>query len=72
MAAYSIRAKANAPVSTPIDWNELECDVRFAHFHAGNVTKRVAKAKTDPWANMSPASQSLTKALMARVGFKPR
>ena len=36
VAAYSLRAKANAPVSTPIHWDELAKDVRFAHFNVRN------------------------------------
>src|SRR5262249_44605519 len=43
VAAYSLRAKANAPVSTPIAWEELRKDVRFDCFNVRNVPKRLAK-----------------------------
>src|SRR4029434_7167886 len=33
VAAYSLRAKANAPVSTPIAWDELSKDARFDRSH---------------------------------------
>jgi bifunctional non-homologous end joining protein LigD len=71
VAAYSLRAKANAPVSTPIRWDELGKDVRFAHFHARNVPRRLAKLEHDPWHAIGERAAPLTAALMARVGYKP-
>src|SRR5205823_9777061 len=47
VAAYSLRAKANAPVSTPIAWEELSKDVRFAYFNAKNVPARLRKIEHD-------------------------
>jgi bifunctional non-homologous end joining protein LigD len=72
VAAYSLRAKANAPVSTPIEWKELSKDVRFAHFNAENVPKRMAKMKSDPWKKIADSEASLTAAIMGRVGYKAR
>ena len=72
VAPYSLRAKANAPVSTPIGWDELGKDVRFAHFNAGNVPKRLSKIRNDPWRSLDTKATSLTPAMMARVGYKPR
>ena len=71
VAAYSLRAKANAPVSTPIHWDELAKDVRFAHFNVLTVPKRLAKLKNDPWRGIGERAVSLSPALMARVGYKP-
>jgi bifunctional non-homologous end joining protein LigD len=71
VAAYSLRAKANAPVSTPIRWDELGKDVRFAHFHARNVPRRLGKLEHDPWHAIGERAAPLTAALMARVGYKP-
>jgi bifunctional non-homologous end joining protein LigD len=71
VAAYSLRAKANAPVSTPIAWDELAKDIRFAHFNARNVPKRLAKLKHDPWQGLAENETPLTPAVMARVGYKP-
>ena len=72
VAAYSLRAKENASVSTPIEWDELAKDVRFAHFHARNVPKRLARLRTDPWKEIGDQEVPLTPALMAKVGYKPR
>jgi bifunctional non-homologous end joining protein LigD len=72
VAAYSLRAKADAPVSTPIGWDELGKDVRFAHFNARNVPKRLATIRGDPWRKLDDQAVSLTAAMMARVGYKAR
>lgn len=72
VAAYSLRAKANAPVATPIAWEELAKDVRFAHFNARNVPGRLARLKKDPWQAIGEREVALTPALMAKVGYKPR
>jgi bifunctional non-homologous end joining protein LigD len=71
VAAYSLRAKANAPVSLPIGWEELADDVRFAHFDARNVPKRLAKTE-DPWRRLADSERPLTTALMAKVGYAAR
>jgi bifunctional non-homologous end joining protein LigD len=72
VGAYSLRAKAKAPVSTPIGWDELAKDVRFAHFNAGNVPRRLARMRDDPWRGLDGKAKSLTAAMMAKVGYKPR
>jgi bifunctional non-homologous end joining protein LigD len=71
VAAYSTRARANAPVSAPVDWDELARDLRFDHFNVGNMSRRIKKMKVDPWRDIADAAVSLTPAVMARVGFKP-
>ncbi|MGH8713919.1 MAG: DNA ligase D, partial [Casimicrobiaceae bacterium] len=72
VAAYSTRARANAPVSAPVAWDELSRDLRGDHFNAGNVPRRLARLKIDPWRGIADAAGALTPAVMARVGFKPR
>ena len=71
VAAYSLRAKAGAPVATPIAWEELKKDVRYAYFNVTNVPRRLAKLKSDPWKDMEATHQSLGKAMMAKVGYAP-
>jgi bifunctional non-homologous end joining protein LigD len=72
VAAYSTRARANAPVSAPIAWDELSSDLRFDHFNVGNMPKRLRKVKADPWRDIADAAIALSPAAMARVGFEPR
>jgi bifunctional non-homologous end joining protein LigD len=68
IAPYSLRARAHAPVATPISWEELESDIRREHFNLRNVPERLANMKTDPWADFFDVKQSVTKALMKKVG----
>ena len=69
IAAYSLRSRANAPVSTPIEWSELGSDVRFDHFNLKTVQARLKKMKKDPWAGFFTTRQAVTKAMMSRVGY---
>lgn len=68
IAAYAVRARANAPVATPIAWSELRRDVRYDHFNIGNVPSRLKRLKTDPWAGFFEARQTITAAMMKKVG----
>jgi bifunctional non-homologous end joining protein LigD len=70
VAAYSLRARANAPVSTPIEWSELDSDVRFDHFNLRSVQTRLNKMRKDPWADFFTTRQTVTKAMFTRVGYK--
>jgi bifunctional non-homologous end joining protein LigD len=70
IAPYAVRARANAPVSMPIAWEELEGDdVRFDHFNLRNAEERLAKQKRDPWRDFLTTKQTITKAHAKRVGF---
>jgi bifunctional non-homologous end joining protein LigD len=68
VAPYSLRARANAPVATPIGWDELTQDIREDYFNVRNVPERLAKLRKDPWADFFDVKQSITKALMKKVG----
>jgi bifunctional non-homologous end joining protein LigD len=69
IAAYSIRARANAPVAMPVAWEELAKEVRFDHFNVRNVPARLKRLKRDPWADFLKLRQTVTKATMKRVGY---
>jgi bifunctional non-homologous end joining protein LigD len=68
VSAYSLRARAHAPVATPIAWDELGEDIRREHFNVRNVPERLASMKTDPWADFFKVDQAVTKAMMRKVG----
>jgi bifunctional non-homologous end joining protein LigD len=68
IAAYSLRARRNAPVATPIAWEELATEVRQDHFNIRNVPERLKTMKKDPWADFFDVKQSITKAMMKKVG----
>ena len=70
IAPYAVRARANAPVSMPIAWEELAGDdVRFDHFNLRNAEERLARQKRDPWRDFFTTKQTITKAHAKRVGF---
>jgi bifunctional non-homologous end joining protein LigD len=66
IAPYAVRARANAPVATPIDWSELERDVRFDHFNVRNVPERL-RLRRDPWAKFLETRQTITAAMRKRL-----
>ncbi len=66
IAPYAVRARANAPVATPIDWSELERDVRFDHFNLRNVPERL-RLRPDPWAKFLETRQTITAAMRKRL-----
>ena len=55
--AWSVRSQANAQVSTPLAWDELD-DVNPKELRLGTVPARVA-AQGDPWGTIDREPQSL-------------
>ena len=63
VSAYSARAREEAGVSTPLDWDELgKADIRNK-FTVLSVPKRLASLTLDPWAEYSSTRQSITDAM---------
>jgi len=60
--AYSTRAKAGAPVATPIAWSELSTKLHSDAFSIRDVAGRLAK-QPDPWAEFPAHRPKLTAAL---------
>ena len=61
IAAYSTRARAGAPVSVPLAWEELSVDIRSNHFTMDNVVERLSGLKQDPWREYCAVKQKLTQ-----------
>src|SRR5262245_37766595 len=59
VAAYSTRARAGAPVSAPVTWQELGRTTGGNQFTVLNLTKRLAGLKQDPWQDISRVKQKL-------------
>jgi bifunctional non-homologous end joining protein LigD len=59
IAAYSPRARKNAPVATPLNWDELSVEIRSNTFTTHNLPKRLAGLKNDPWADFFELKQTL-------------
>ena len=60
VAAYSPRARPDAPVSTPLGWRELEGDARPGDFTVVTVPRRLAALRKDPWAGFFSLDQAIT------------
>lgn len=57
---YSTRAKAGAPVATPLFWEEVGEDIHADSFNLSNIDQRLAKLKTDPWQDYLSMRQRLS------------
>ena len=69
VAAYSVRARPGAPVSTPLHWDELGGRMKPAQFHAGNVARRMGGLRSDPWKAFRRSAQTLTAAMKRSLGI---
>lgn len=59
VAAYSTRARLHAPVSTPIEWDELTNRKEDTFYTLRTLPDRLAKLKKDPWRDFFKVKQSL-------------
>jgi bifunctional non-homologous end joining protein LigD len=71
VAALSPRARANAGVSVPLAWEELDPgdDIR-ARFNLVNVRKRLAALRKDPWVDYGNTRQSITRKMKKSLGLE--
>ena len=63
VSAYSARARKDAGVSTPLEWDELGRSDLRSRFTVVTVPKRLAKLTLDPWAEYDSTRQSITDAM---------
>jgi bifunctional non-homologous end joining protein LigD len=66
VCAYSTRARSGAPVSVPLNWNELTKDLRSA-FTIANVPQRLARQRKDPWEDYESARAPISREMMKRL-----
>ncbi len=59
VAPFSTRAKAHAPVATPLHWSELSTNIKNTSFTIKTIFKRLEKMKKDPWKDFFKVKQSL-------------
>lgn len=59
VSAYSTRARAGAPVSTPLAWDELSARLRSDSFTVRNLGKRLARLRSDPWKAYGKTAQRI-------------
>lgn len=59
IASYSLRARAGAPVATPLSWAELGRTRGAGAFNIESVPARLRRLKADPWDRMQCVRQGL-------------
>ncbi|PRQ09896.1 DNA ligase D [Enhygromyxa salina] len=69
VAAYSMRAKPGALVSTPLAWDELSPELRPAAFSIMSVPDRLASLSADPWGALASTSQVIEASACEAVGL---
>jgi bifunctional non-homologous end joining protein LigD len=70
IAAYCVRERAGAPVSTPCEWSEIEGGVCPEDFHMGNARQRI-RTIGDPLAEFYRSPQSLGAVLETMRSRRP-
>ena len=69
IAPYSTRARPGAPVSVPLEWEELSVNMRSDHFTVANVMARLEGLKRDPWRDYFTVKQKLTPKMKVSLGI---
>jgi len=60
VAPYSVRRRAKASISTPLDWSEVKPSLVPADFNLGNFA--AGARRPDPWRDFFRSRQSLAAA----------
>ncbi|HEX2252666.1 MAG TPA: DNA ligase D [Thermoanaerobaculia bacterium] len=69
VTAYSTRARAGAPVSVPIGWDEVATTAPN-QYTVENLPARLAKRRRDPWEGYFDVRQSITKPMRRELGLR--
>lgn len=72
IAPYSTRARPGATVSVPLTWEELASQKTSNAFTVGNVPKRLARLRRDPWEKIGRIKQSLPAAALTKKARQSR
>jgi bifunctional non-homologous end joining protein LigD len=67
IASYSTRARAGAPVATPLRWDELDGLASGAEFTVETVPSRLRAMDSDPWERFFGHRQGLTLGMRERA-----
>jgi len=66
---FSTRAKAGAPVATPLRWEELKRLDSGAPYDVKTLPTRLKRLKTDPWEDFFTTRQSITAKAKKALGL---
>jgi bifunctional non-homologous end joining protein LigD len=67
VAPYSTRARAGAPVSAPIRWEDFSAEISSDQFTVENLSFPEGESNQDPWDGFFDIRQSLTKRIKDRL-----
>lgn len=67
VAAFSTRARAGAPVSVPLAWEELSARLRSDHYTVRNLARRLKGLRGDPWSDYWTTRQRLPPDAIERL-----
>ena len=59
IAPYSTRARENAPVAVPLEWDELTPKLKPDQYNVRNLAARLARVRRDPFERMAKLKQRL-------------
>lgn len=69
IAPYSTRARAGAPIATPVDWDELRTLESANCYDMGTIKARLARLASDPWAGYHTVRQSISKRTLEQLAW---
>jgi bifunctional non-homologous end joining protein LigD len=72
VSAFSVRARPGATVSTPLQWSELRPGLKPAEFNIHTVPERLAKQKSDPWADYFNVKQGINPEFLKALKIDPK
>jgi bifunctional non-homologous end joining protein LigD len=72
IAPYSPRAREGAPVSMPLDWNDVTPRLQPSRFSVASASRFVGARASDPWKSMDSIRQTLTAAMLRRIAAPRR
>jgi bifunctional non-homologous end joining protein LigD len=70
VASYSLRARPEFPVATPIEWSELRGISGGAHFHRINLWRRMETLAADPFDGLDSSGIKITPKMRRDLGMK--
>ena len=69
LSIHETRAKADAPVATPLSWDELKGLKSGAPYTVKTLPARLKRLKGDPWDGFFSARQSITAKARKALGL---
>jgi bifunctional non-homologous end joining protein LigD len=70
VCSYSLRARANFPVATPIEWDELRGLSGGDAFNRLNLPRRIDTLAQNPWDGLLSSAVKITPKMRRDVGMK--